>query len=68
MLIDNCILECHAYVIELNMIFSSMENDCCGLNVFAFSGTKSFQLQDVFSLENEDSDDTTTLIDNKVSR
>lgn len=29
------------------------------------NGTKSFQLQDVFSLENEDSDDTTTLIDNK---
>ncbi|KAF8044295.1 hypothetical protein BT93_A2320 [Corymbia citriodora subsp. variegata] len=29
------------------------------------NGTKPFQLQDVFSLENEDSDDTTTLIDNK---
>ncbi|XP_056158812.1 K(+) efflux antiporter 5 isoform X2 [Syzygium oleosum] len=29
------------------------------------NGTKPFQLQDVFSLESEDSDDTTTLIDNK---
>ncbi|OIV98939.1 hypothetical protein TanjilG_07374 [Lupinus angustifolius] len=30
------------------------------------NGTRSFQLQDVFSLENEDSDDVTTLIDKKV--
>ncbi|KAK7283696.1 hypothetical protein RIF29_13405 [Crotalaria pallida] len=29
------------------------------------NGTRSFQLQDVFSLENEDSDDVTTLIDKK---
>ncbi|KAI4384737.1 hypothetical protein MLD38_002849 [Melastoma candidum] len=29
------------------------------------NGTKPFQLQDVFSLENEESDDVTTLIDNK---
>ncbi|EXC20885.1 K(+) efflux antiporter 5 [Morus notabilis] len=29
------------------------------------NGTRSFQLQDVFSLENEDSDDMTTLIDKK---
>ncbi|XAR66175.1 hypothetical protein NMG60_11012297 [Bertholletia excelsa] len=29
------------------------------------NGTKSFQLHDVFSLENEDSDDMTTLIDKK---
>ncbi|KZV25366.1 K(+) efflux antiporter 5 [Dorcoceras hygrometricum] len=29
------------------------------------NGTKNFQLQDVFSLENEDSDDMTTLIDKK---
>ncbi|KAB1210805.1 K(+) efflux antiporter 5 [Morella rubra] len=29
------------------------------------NGTKSFQFQDVFSLENEDSDDTATLIDKK---
>ncbi|XP_073128772.1 K(+) efflux antiporter 5 [Henckelia pumila] len=29
------------------------------------NGTKAFQLQDVFSLENEDSDDMTTLIDKK---
>ncbi|XP_047341578.1 K(+) efflux antiporter 5 [Impatiens glandulifera] len=29
------------------------------------NGTRSFQLQDVFSLENEGSDDTTTLIDRK---
>lgn len=29
------------------------------------NGTRPFQLQDVFSLENDDSDDTTTLIDNK---
>ncbi|XP_031391500.1 K(+) efflux antiporter 5 isoform X2 [Punica granatum] len=29
------------------------------------NGTKPFQLQDVFTLENEDSDDSTTLIDNK---
>ncbi|CAI9762371.1 unnamed protein product [Fraxinus pennsylvanica] len=29
------------------------------------NGTRSFQFQDVFSLENEDSDDTTTLIDQK---
>ncbi|KAK4795675.1 hypothetical protein SAY86_028001 [Trapa natans] len=35
-------------------------NDTGGAN-----GTKLFQLQDVFSLEKEDSDDTTTLIDNK---
>lgn len=33
--------------------------------VFFVSGTKSFQLHDVFSLENEDSDDM-TLIDKKV--
>ena len=30
------------------------------------SGTRAFQLQDVFSLENEDSDDVETLIDKKV--
>ncbi|KAK9103518.1 hypothetical protein Sjap_020772 [Stephania japonica] len=29
------------------------------------NGTRSFQIQDMFSLENEDSDDTTTLIDRK---
>ncbi|KAK8489330.1 hypothetical protein V6N13_030852 [Hibiscus sabdariffa] len=29
------------------------------------NGTKSFQIQDVFSLENEESDETTTLIDKK---
>ncbi|XP_022140957.1 K(+) efflux antiporter 5 [Momordica charantia] len=29
------------------------------------NGTRAFQLQDVFSLENEDSDDVTTLIDKK---
>ncbi|XWS61055.1 hypothetical protein CRYUN_Cryun07bG0092800 [Craigia yunnanensis] len=29
------------------------------------NGTRSFQIQDVFSLENEDSDETTTLIDKK---
>ncbi|XP_054787317.1 K(+) efflux antiporter 5 isoform X1 [Prosopis cineraria] len=29
------------------------------------NGTRSFQFQDVFSLENEDSDDSTTLIDRK---
>lgn len=29
------------------------------------NGTRSFQFQDVFSLENEDSDDVTTLIDKK---
>ncbi|CAL2243563.1 unnamed protein product [Prunus armeniaca] len=32
---------------------------------FCFSGTKSFQFQGVFSLENEDSEETTTLIDKK---
>lgn len=30
------------------------------------SGTRSFQFQDVFSIENEDTDDMTTLIDKKV--
>lgn len=30
------------------------------------SDTRSFKLQDVFSLENEGSDDVTTLIDKKV--
>lgn len=38
--------------------------------LFAFlflSGTRPFQFQDVFSLENEDSEDMTTLIDKKVS-
>lgn len=32
------------------------------------SGTRAFQIQDVFSLENEDSDETTTLIDKKVGQ
>lgn len=33
---------------------------------FSCSGTRAFQLQDVFNLENEGSDDDTTLIDKKV--
>lgn len=41
-------------------------NNTIILNAGYISGTKPFQLQDVFSLESEDSDDTTTLIDNKV--
>jgi hypothetical protein len=34
--------------------------------IIFLSATRSFQFQDVFSLENEDSDDVTTLIDKKV--
>lgn len=33
---------------------------------FSCSGTRPFQFQDVFNLENEGSDDVTTLIDKKV--
>lgn len=32
------------------------------------SATRQFQIQDVFNLDNEGSDDTTTLIDKKVLR
>ncbi|CAN1265154.1 K(+) efflux antiporter 5 [Linum perenne] len=38
---------------------------CFVLPFFLLSGTRSFQFQDVFSLENEDSEDGTTLIDKK---
>ena len=40
-----------------------LDTDLFGLVV---SGTKSYQFQGVFSLENEDSEETTTLIDKKV--
>jgi len=34
--------------------------------IISLSATRAFQFHDVFSLENEDSDDVTTLIDKKV--
>jgi hypothetical protein len=57
-----------AFLKFVECIFSILllsKQDTFSLVLF-ISGTRSFQFQDVFSIENEDTDDMTTLIDKKV--